>query len=518
MTDQAAAKETATKETATKETATKETPVDEQWIRTALAKADMNVLRVVLYQHTADPELKAMEVNLRGAPGNPYEIYGVSKEDRETIVDKGVAYLLNPDRPVKMDLNEAEVRELIEMFEGKVVSDSASVAGYEELAFDGFKRRAQWPNGVRPAAADDFEVLIVGAGFSAIVAAIQLDSLGINYRIVERQADFGGTWCLNTYPDARVDITTFIYNFTFEMNYPWRHAFAPREELNEYTAFLVDKYSLRDRAQFATKVVDAEWQEDTAMWHVVIEGPDGKLETLNPNVVLSAAGLFSTPKLPDIEGIERYQGKMFHTTAWDHDYDYGGKRVALIGTGSTGSQLLPKVAPEVEHITVYQRTPNWVTPVASYRSPIIEERKWLLANLPAYANWNRYSFVDASVRAQCFQDLDHDWRAQGGKINEKNDQLRAMLTNMVETKMAPKPELIPHLIPDFAPLSRRIVVDNGFYDALLRDNVELETQGISHITEKGIVGNDGIEREFDLIILAAGFEVERYLYPVAYKG
>ena len=491
---------------------------DEAWLRKALKRADPNVLRVTLYQHTRDPELKGMDAQLTSAPGNPYEIYAVADEDRHKIIEKGVAYFLDAERPERMNLTAVEVRELIDMFEGQAVSDSAAKAGYEELAFGGFKREAQWPAGHRPEVPEDFQVLIVGAGFSAIVAAMQLDSLGIDYRIVERQEEFGGTWCLNTYPDARVDITTFIYNFTFEMNYPWRHAFAPREELNEYTEYLVEKYHIRERAQFSTKVVDAAWDEASAKWQVELEGPDGVREALEANIVLSAAGLFSTPKLPDIEGIERFQGKMFHTTEWDHDYDYRGKRVALIGTGSTGSQLLPKVAPDVAHMTVYQRTPNWITPVPSYRAEIAEERRWLLANLPGYANWNRYSFVDASVRAQCFQDLDHEWRAQGGQINEKNDLLRSMLVNMIETKMADKPELIPHLIPDFAPLSRRIVVDNGFYDTLLRDNVNLHVDGISHITERGIVGRDGVEEEFDLIILAAGFEVERYLYPVAYKG
>jgi len=491
---------------------------DEAFVRQALSRADMNVLRVSLYQQTGDPEIAAMPVALRGFPGNPYEIYGVDKVHHEALIEKAVAYLMDPQRPINMSPDADEVRRLIEMFEGGRISDSAAIAGVEELAFGGFQRAVSWPGGKKPNIPEDFEVFIVGAGFSSIVVALQLDLLGIKYRIVERQEEFGGTWCLNTYPDARVDITSFIYNFTFELDYPWKHAFAPREELNEYVDYLVEKYRIREHAQFKTKVVRADWDESSAKWVIELEGPNGAKETTSSNVLVSCSGLFNKLKLPEIDGIDDFQGEIFHTTQWNHDYDHAGKRVALIGTGSTGSQLLPKIAPDVDYITVYQRTPNWITPVAAYRNPINEERKWLLANMPAYANWNRYSYVDASVRAQPFQDLDPQWQANGGYVNEKNDQLRTMLTEMVEQKMAAKPDLIPHLIPDFAPLSRRIVVDNGFYDALLRDNVELEVSGISHITDRGIVSKDGTEREFDLIVLAAGFEVEKYLHPVAYTG
>ncbi|MCG8378664.1 MAG: NAD(P)/FAD-dependent oxidoreductase, partial [Proteobacteria bacterium] len=286
----------------------------------------------------------------------------------------------------------------------------------------------------------------------------------------------------------------------------------------QYINHMVDKYQLRDKALFNTRITHAEWQEKDAVWQVDIEHENGSGERLTPNIVLSCSGLFSTPKLPNIEGIDTYQGKMFHTTDWDHDYDYAGKRVALIGTGSTGSQLMPRVAEQAATMSVYQRTPNWVTPVGRYRAPIPDKRKWLLKNMPGYSNWNRYSFVQASVRNQAFQYLDRDWQDKGGRINEKNDQLREALTAMIHAKMADRPEYIEHLIPDFAPLSRRIVVDNGWYDALLRENVELVTDPILRVTPTGIVTQHGIEREFDLIILAAGFEVERYLWPVQYVG
>lgn len=489
----------------------------ENSVREAIEDADLNALRMTLYQHTRDPQFAQMGVALKEIPGTPYEILEVPAQHHATLKQAAIDYLMNDNAPVRMDLTQEEVRELVDLFDATPATDSEARFAFEELAFDGFKRWANW-RGERPSAADDFDVLIIGAGFSAIACAIQLNALGIRYRIVERQADFGGTWCWNTYPDARVDITNFIYSFTFEPDYPWRHAFAPREELIEYVHHLVAKYDLRKHAVFNTKVTHAKWQEESAQWLVDVEHSDGSNERIETNVVLSAAGLFSTAKKPAIEGIDTFQGKMFHTTAWDHSYDYSGKRVALIGTGSTGSQLFPRVAEQAANMTVYQRTPNWVTPVGRYRAPIPEPRKWLLKNLPGYASWNRYSHVQASVRSQALQYLDEEWRARGGRINEKNDQLREMLIGRIKHKMAAKPEYIEQLIPDFAPLSRRIVIDNGWYDSLLRDNVDLVTDDIIRITPTGIVTRRGDEREFDLIILAAGFEVERYLWPTEYVG
>ena len=486
-------------------------------IEKALSSADLNVLRVALYQQTQDPELFRIPVELKSIPGTPFQNLEIPDEHREALLQKARSYLLDQNAPTRTALSLDEVGELAAMFQGAPVSASEAVFAYEEMAFDGFKRWAEWSGG-QPDLPQDFWVLIVGAGFSAIVMAIQLQHLGIPFRFVERQKGFGGTWLLNDYPDARVDITNFIYSFTFEPDYPWEHAFAPRDELMEYVRFVVAKYGLEPHATFETKVSAAVWDEGAARWKVTIEGPDGNRESIAPNVVVSCAGLFSTPKMPAIEGIESFQGHMFHSTAWDHEFDYSGKRVALIGTGSTGSQLLPSVAEKAQEVSVYQRTPNWVTPIGRYRSPIPAERQWLLRNMPGYANWNRFSHVLSSVRMQAFQYLDAEWQANGGIINEQNDLLRKMLIGMIRHKMAPRSELVEHLIPEFAPLSRRIVVDNGWYDTLLRDNVNLITDDILRITPTGIVTRHGDEREFDLIILAAGFEVERYLHPVKYVG
>ena len=328
----------------------------------------------------------------------------------------------------------------------------------------------------------------------------------------------GGTWELNDYPEARVDITTFLYQFKFVKNYPWRSYFATRDELKDYIDHVVDRYGIRGRIETSTALRGARWDDAEKLWRLEIVRPDGSVEHAVSTVVLSAAGLFSTPHLPDIPGIGDYRGRIFHTTAWDHGYDCAGKRVALIGTGSTGSQLMPELARRASHLAVYQRTPNWVTPVRGYHARVTPEKRWLLDNMPHYSNWFNYSQHLAQMQSQHLHRIDPAWVAGGGRINERNDQLRAGLERYIRRKLGGREDLISRLVPEYAPMARRLVVDNGWYDTLLRDNVELITTGIDHFTSRGIVARDGSAAEYDLVVLGAGFKVSQYLWPVDYVG
>ncbi|MBB5705314.1 flavin-containing monooxygenase [Sphingopyxis panaciterrulae] len=490
---------------------------DEAFIRRMLKQANMNVLRLALYQQTRDPELAAMEVVTEGRDGSPFLFTRVRREHYDRIQEKALAYLLNAPRAAPPP-TRAEAAVMMEMFLGKTLSVEHLEFGWEDLSFEGFARRACWEK--KPAAEilGQYHVTIVGAGFSGLLAGIQLDLLGIPYRIIERQAGIGGTWYLNDYPEARVDITSFIYQFKFEKDYPWKSHYATQAELQDYLAHIVDKYRLRDRIHLSTALQDARWDAEKAKWTLRVRHPDGRVETTDSDFVISASGLFSTPRLPDIPGIETFGGKMFHTTAWDHGYDYAGKRVAVIGTGSTGAQLVRGVAETAGSLTIYQRTPNWVNPTPGYRNPVSTELRWLLDNMPGYAAWYSYHHFTSQLQVEDLQMLDPEWRASGGLINEKNDRLREDLQAYVRSKVGDDDELYAKLIPDYAPLSRRLVVDNDWYDTLLRDNVTLQTNGIARFTETGIIANDGTLEDYDLVVLSAGFDVERYLWPVEYIG
>lgn len=489
----------------------------EEQIRSAVAGANISVLRVALYHQTKDPELLAMESQEYPVRGGALTVFSVPREHHQTIRDKAIAYLLSGAPEVPPPTLE-EAAHLMELYSGKRPDPVAAQYGYEELAFEDFPRDTRWnEEGARPGA-EDFRVLIVGAGLSAMAAAVQLDRLGIAYDIVERHADLGGTWLINNYPEARVDVSSFVYQFKFEKNYPWSSFFAPRVELQQYANHIVDKYDIRRHIRFGTAVQGAEWDEDAKVWHVHCLCDGEQQETRTANVVISATGLFNTPRIPDIEGLDTFQGRMFHTTHWDESYDFAGKRVALIGTGSTGCQLARGVAAKADHLTIFQRTPSWVTPVEGYHAKIPTDKRWMLDNMPGYHNWFVYLNYYAELQMQKFQEMDPEWIARGGRVNEYNAKLRETLAGFIESKVGYRKDLCEKLTPNVVPMARRLVIDNEWYETCARDNVTVETGGIARITEAGIETTDGAEHAFDLIVLSTGFDVSKYVLPTRYLG
>lgn len=490
---------------------------DEGFIRQAVQEANVAVLRVALYHQTKDPELARIPAIEWPIRGGALMAFSIPREDQELVREKAVAYLLSDAEPVA-EPTKAEAAALMEMFTGQKQSPLAVDYGYEELGFEEFPRDVQWENKPDQSVLDHFTVTLVGTGFSSIAAAIMLDRLGIKFQFLERHHDLGGTWLVNNYPEARVDVSTFLYQYKFEKNYPWESYYAPRDELLKYTNYIVDKYGLRDKMIFDAKLTQATWDEDQQQWKITYARSDGTVEQLESNAIISGAGLFNTPKLPNIPGIEKFKGKMFHTTAWDHSYDYSGKKVALIGTGSTGLQLARGVAQKAGHLTVFQRTASWVTPVKGYRNKLSEYKRWMLDNMPGYNNWFVYLNYYAELQMQDFQDVDPEWVAKGGRVNEKNAIFRESLTDLVRQRVGDRDDLFEKLVPKIVPMARRLVIDNDWYHTAARDNVTVETSGIQEFTETGIITKDGVEHPFDFVILSAGFDTSRYLLPADYRG
>lgn len=490
---------------------------DEPIVRAALESADPSVLWITLYQLTRDPELGRMRTVERLIRGGAMAGRALPEEHHALVREKALQFLMNPPTELRPP-TESETKMLIELHDGAPVSAEELQFSVEELAFDDFSRPVDWTAGRPDEKLKDFHVVVVGAGISGICAAIYLERLGIPYTVVERQLGVGGTWELNDYPEARVDLPSFIYQFKFEKNYPWKHTYPPQEETLEYLRHVVDKYEVGDHIELGVEVTAAAWDESGARWNVTARSVSGETRTISADVLVSASGLFSTPKLPDISGIETFQGAMFHTTNWDHSYDYAGKRVAQIGTGSTGSQLMPGIARVAEKHTVFQRSRHWVTPIQGYHDEVGPEARWLFDNVPYYWNWFGYAAYGATRRFQDQQEIDYDWQKRGGHISPLNDKLRESLVAYAHEKFAGRPDLIEKVVPTYAPLAKRTVVDNRYFEALTRENVELVTCGIDRITPTGILDRDGVEHPADFIILAAGFEVSKYLWPVQYVG
>ena len=491
--------------------------MDDAFIARALQHADMNALRLALYYQTNDPELATIEVISIPVRGGAFEARVIHRDHHEMIREKATAYLKDADRETKSPPSLEQAKPLMELFQGRDIDEAGLGFGYEDLGFADIPRDRPWKKKIDPAKLDNFDVTIIGAGFSGIAAAVQLDRLGIKSRMIDRYADIGGTWHVNDYPEARVDVPTFLYQYKFDRDYAWKSFFATQPELLEYIDYIVDNYGLRERIELSTEIKSARWDDTTKKWILELQKGD-QVETRQTDVLISAAGLFTTPKLPEINGIENFTGEMFHTTNWNHDFDPLGKKIAVIGTGSTGTQLMPALAEKAEQLTVYQRTPNWITPIEGYHAKLTPELQWLFDNMPGYRSWFVYQQHVGDIWVQNFHEMDPEWIAKGGRVNEKNQRLRENLTAYIETKVGHKDGLVDKLVPEYAPLARRLVIDNGFYDALTRDNVILDTDGIEEITATGITSTSGTHRDYDLIVLGAGFHVSRYFWPVEYRG
>ena len=492
----------------------------DDFIREALRQADPNVLRLALYHETRDPELAAMQVEKREFWGGTYELPALPEEYHEVIRRKAFDYLTGRQLPEAAPRPSDEaLRGMMDLFYGEPVSDFFFQVGRGDLIEDEFPLGVEWNNEPPAEVKSQFRVAVIGAGLGGLAAAIQLKRLGLPYLMFERNEGVGGTWLVNNYPEARVDIASHHYQYSFMKKYPWKHYFATQPELLSYLEEVADKYDLTSSIRFNTELVEARWVDARSIWELVTQDSQGRREKHEFNAVISAAGLFNMPNIPDIPGIETFQGKMFHTARWDHSYDYRGKRIAQIGTGSSGAQLMPALARAASHLTVYQRSPQWVSPVEGYHAEVSPEIQWLFDNFPHYWGW--YSFFIFSVAAgdpEGIQNVDPAWQKAGGLISRRNDNLRKNNISYMESKIGRDPDLMKQLMPDFPPFAKRPVVDNGWFDALARDNVELVTGPIQRITPDGVVGSDGIERKCDLLVLSAGFTVERYVWPTRYEG
>jgi 4-hydroxyacetophenone monooxygenase len=485
-------------------------------VERALAQANVNALRLALYQLTGDPELEAMKIVEQPVWGGTFLLPTLASEDQERVRSKAVAFLAEPAPPSPALPDDAERDRLMVMFTGRDLSPQQLRFGGEELAFDEHPRAVNWTERPPEAQVDKYKAVIVGAGISGIAAAVLLAQLGIPFVMIEKEAGVGGTWWINNYPECRVDIGAHLYQYKFEKNYPWTEYFPSRHETLRYLEHIVGKFGLRPHLKLSTRVTAADWDDNAGVWRVQYEDSDGRSDTINANFVLNASGQFGKPNIPDIPGIKDFEGAIFHSTQWDQSIDLAGKRVGLIGNGATGSQLMPHLARVSKHLKVFQRSPQWVIAIENYRSQIAPEQLWLFDNMPFYWNWFCYSAFVQTYEFQYLTVFDREWMANGGLISKRNDQLRRVLLEYIDKKVGEKPALAKALTPSYAPLGRRIIADNGWFDALMRDNVDLVTGGIERFTADGVVTRDGVKHPLDVMVLSAGFKVSDYTWPINY--
>ena len=346
----------------------------------------------------------------------------------------------------------------------------------------------------------DVEVTIVGAGFGGMGAAISLQRLGHDdLLILEREDDLGGTWHVNHYPGLAVDIASVTYSYSFEPNPHWRHWFARGAELKRYAEHVAEKYDLRRHMRFGVSVHGARWDEDEQHWVVSTSAGDHTSRFL-----MTATGFLSQPRLPDIEGVHDFAGQVLHTARWDDAADLAGKRVAVIGTGATAVQLIPEIARTASALTVYQRTPIWVTPKSDFKIP----------------SWVRRMFALAPFTQRLARSLNSAW-LEGMMVSAVLHYRQASYLNRGAASLSKRhlrkqvadPELRRKLTPDYSFGCKRPTFSNDYFPTFTQPHVTLETEPIERITETGVSTAAGRTTEIDTLVLATGFNLWDANFP-----
>jgi cation diffusion facilitator CzcD-associated flavoprotein CzcO len=335
------------------------------------------------------------------------------------------------------------------------------------------------------------QVAIIGSGFAGLGMALELTRRGSHdFVVFERAAEVGGTWRDNTYPGCACDIKSDLYSFSFAPNPDWGHLYARQPEILAYLRKCADDYGVRPRIRFGHEVIRADWDDDEALWQIQTSGGP-----YTARVLVSGHGPLIEPKWPDIPGLEGFTGARFHSARWDHSVDLRGKRVAVIGTGASAIQFVPQIQPEVGRLTIFQRTPPWITPRMD--TPTTERQRQLYRRLPLLQRLSRQRvFALAELRHLGFT------RASVGRLFEAAARQHL-------AKQVPDPELRARLTPTYRIGCKRILVSDDYYPALTRPNVELVTEAITEVRADTLSTADGQERQFDVLICGTGFNATR---------
>ena len=365
-----------------------------------------------------------------------------------------------------------------------------------------------------------FTAIIIGSGFGGQAAAVNLRRIGVeDFLILERRAWMGGTWSQNSYPGAAVDVQSPLYSLSFEP-YPWTQMFAEQDELVEYTNHVLKKHGLREKTRLNTNVTEVRWDEARQLWEIrtrITEpgssdsaAPADASETVYlAKYLINASGPLSTPVIPNFKGRDTFQGHSFHTNAWDHAYPYQGKRVAIIGSGASAAQVIPAIAPDVQQLHVFQRTPHWVLPRPDR----------------TFTSWQR-TLLKSKVLYKLLRTAIY-WGLESRVIAFKYSKTMLKLVAQREAehhikKQIADPAMRAAVTPDFTIGCKRIILSSTLYPALCRPNVQLHPKqdGIAEINERGILTTKGQQVDLDLIVYSTGYDATDGVisYPVIGKG
>lgn len=496
------------------------TTSDEE-IAEALLDVSIPTLMLSLVHMSGDPSLIRGRLRPAGLFLNEVQGY-MTEEDRaeaRTLALDVIRDYRDRGCPEPEPVSSELLREMMSWLVCEEVPEEYVPMLLEEMELDGADaRRMSAP--VERAAAEAFPVVVIGCGESGLLAGIRLKQAGIPFTIVEKNAGVGGTWWENSYPGARVDVGNHFYCYSFEPSEHWTEYFAQQPELQAYFEDVTVKYGIEPHVRFETEVLGATWNDEDGTWSVRVRSKSGSEGTLVARAIISAVGQLNRPHLPDIPGRDSFAGPAFHSARWDHSIDLAGKRVAMIGAGASGFQIGPAIADTVGHLTIFQRTAQWMFPNPNYHEKVGPGMQWALRHLPFYGRWYRFLLFwpgcDKGLEAAR---VDPDYPDQFRAVSEVNELTRQMFTDWIASQVGDDRELLAKVLPEYPATGKRTLQDNGSWlRTLTRENVDLIRTGIDHIEPDAIVTADGERHECDILVFATGFEATKMLAPMQIVG
>ncbi|BDX33462.1 putative monooxygenase y4iD [Mycobacterium antarcticum] len=486
-------------------------------LRDALESANIPTLLLVLRHLTGD--VKWISEPFRPSRGRPLDDNdsGGLPADLQAEVRTAALEAVIAFRDGRLDPVTPSPEQVAELLSCALVEEVPPAYGEllsEEMGF--ISRDVDIPAEIVP---EDFRVVVIGGGLSGLCMAMKLAAAGINFIVLEKDHDLGGTWVENVYPGCGVDTPGHLYTFSFAPNPDITRYFAKRDEIHQYINRLASDSQIRRYVRFGTDVVRAAYANAEGKWHIEIRDSDGIPQTLVANVLVSAVGMVNRPSVPPISGLDEFPGPVMHTAAWDTSVDVTGKRVAVIGTGASSMQLVPTIADAAQHVTVFQRSKQWALPHPNYHRDVTESLRLVMREVPFYIEWYRLrAFWNFSDRLHSSLQIDPEWPHPERSINETNDRHRVFLTKYINTQLGDRTDLIEACLPEYPPYGKRPLLDNKWYETLLRDDVTLATEAVDHISGNAVVTGSGVEVPADVIALATGFKVLQFLWPMEIVG
>jgi 4-hydroxyacetophenone monooxygenase len=494
----------------------------EQEVRTAVAVANVPTLLMVVFQFTGDEKwLEKPYRPTRGKGLGDHDGGGlpvaVQQQIREAAVE-AILRLQSGEQPAIVRPSDELTARMMSVCMGEHVDEAYGPMLSSEIArrIDPTLPELQMPPVAAP---DGFKVLVIGAGVAGIAAAHELEGMGVDYTILEKQPEAGGNWYQNTYPGAGVDTPSHLYSFSFAKN-DWGKHFELRDDLQRYFARVLKDVGALHRVRFGTEVLAATYDADAdKRWRVRVRSEDGVEETLAADVVISAVGVLNRKRMPDLPGMDSFGGIQFHSSEWPEDLDLEGVRVAVVGTGASSMQISPAIAPRVGHLTIFQRSPQWVAPFEKFMLPISPELRLLLQTCPLYHAWYWirlfWQFGDKVIESLR---IDPSWKHPERSVNARNDAHREYFKRYLTRQLEGRPDLISKALPDYPPFGKRILLDNGWFKTIQRDNVTLVTESVIEVTPTGLVDSAGDHHEVDVIVWATGFYATRFVSSLDVTG